>query len=171
MWARNEPLVQLAHWPLSAPGQGARAHDVFLQTKGVVFFSTPHLGTSAVDFVSPLAALLRLSPATLALEPLADRLLEVHNIFGRICANRHIPTKSFSAGAELGSRQAMVPEWSADPRMPFNDHTALSASHAAITKPHSWEDERYSHFTAFISTILADLSIGLDCPWSPHFQA
>lgn len=149
---------------------GDRAHRILLSTVGTVFYSSPHLGTGAVDFTPALAALLRLSPTTVALKPLAERLLEVHDAFGRLCARRGIQSRRFSAAAELGGRQAVVPDWSADPRMPSNEHTALSTSHAAIAKPDDWDDERYSHFTNFLSGILAERGIGLDCPWSPHFQ-
>lgn len=147
----------------------SQAHSVFQYTVGVVFYAVPNLGASVADFGNLLAQVFRIAPAARELAPLTQSLMELNGAFGRLCVQKSIRTRSFSAAEYVG--RPVVPEWSANPQLPTNDHTILSTSHAEITKPENWQDERYSHFTHFLSSLLAERNIGLDCPWSPHYRA
>ena len=137
----------------------AGSEEIITNTKGVVFFSTPHFG-SWIASTSWNIFGQRLHNTIHVLRP-SEYLRELNNFFVQLCKKQDVPVLSFCEAAsttllDLGLvalRAGVVPAESAYPG--FGEFVMLQdRDHIRVCKPMSQKDISYEKVSHFITNIL-----------------
>lgn len=143
------------------------ANDVHLlrplvkQTKGIVFYSVPHKGSSLAAFGRRISYLAYPSIEVRQLTPGSQKLKVLHSSFQELMLEEGIPLLSFAEGQTTRlpfSLQAkIVPEESSDPG--FGEFRVMpQLNHLNICKPNGRDAELYQLTLAFVRDCLAHIT-------------
>jgi pimeloyl-ACP methyl ester carboxylesterase len=138
--------------------------NIWENTIGVVFFSTPHFGSKLTDYGKGYVdVLFRGTHAMTELSPNNNRLKELNDEFPKVVP--HVSTLSLGEaitcfGAPLTHTVTcyqIVEDESANPKFPGEQHkfVKLNYNHRQVCKPTSPEDERYQLVLQFVREQLA----------------
>lgn len=127
--------------------EASRSHNnrylkVLQNTKGVVFFATPHRGSNLAALGSLLKKVFRASYSIATLQPLTEKLMNLNADFGQL----GIPSYSFGESKGLPIVGLIVEEFSAKSGLPNEVYIPVDEDHFSICKPHSKDSQTY-HFT------------------------
>eukprot|EP00026_Physarum_polycephalum_P005103 Phypoly_transcript_05131.p1 GENE.Phypoly_transcript_05131~~Phypoly_transcript_05131.p1 ORF type:complete len:332 (-),score=51.60 Phypoly_transcript_05131:94-1089(-) len=134
-------LVKLALCEASR-SHNSRYEQVLKNTKGVVFFATPHRGSNLAAWGSLLMKVFRASYSISALQPLAEKLLTLNSEFGEL----NIPSYSFGESKKLPMVGLVVEDFSAKSGLSNEVFIPVDEDHFSICKPHTRDAQTY-HFT------------------------
>ena len=127
--------------------EAGRSHNsrylqILTNTKGVVFFATPHRGSSLASWGAVLRKVFRASYSISELQPLTEKLLNLNSDFGEL----NIPSYSFGESKGLTLVGVVVEDFSAKSGLPNEVFIPVDEDHFSICKPHTRESQTY-HFT------------------------
>jgi len=137
--------------------------DIVTNTKGVVFFSTPHHGSWIATASWNLFYIRGLKDFVSILRP-GPYLEELNDFFKSFCKARDIPVLSFSESDQthlMGLsmvKAEVVPAESAYPG--FGDFHVLESDHIQVCKPVSESDPSYKKVETFIEKALEERDAG-----------
>lgn len=120
----------------------SRYMKILHNTKGVVFFATPHKGSNLAQMGDVLKKVFRASYSLEALRPLTKMLLDLNTEFGEL----HIPSYSFGESKGLNLVGIVVEQFSAQSGLEDDVFIPVDEDHFSICKPHSRDSQTY-HFT------------------------
>ena len=131
--------------------------DIVKNTKGVVFYSTPHHGSWLASASWNLLYIRGLKDIVDVLRP-GPYLEELNEFFKTFCKAQHVPVLSFSESTQthlMGPsivKAEIVPAESAYPG--FGEFHMVESDHIGVCKPLSNEDPSYLKVERFIKTAL-----------------
>jgi len=120
----------------------SRYIEIMHNTKGVVFFATPHRGSNLAAWGSVLKQVFRASYSLSELQPLTEKLSTLNSDFGEL----NIPSYSFGESKKLPMVGLVVEDFSAKSGLPNEIFIPVDEDHFSICKPHTREAQTY-HFT------------------------
>lgn len=127
------------------------------RTKGIMFFATPHGGSSIANIASRFQYLIWPTDTIQYLRSNNDERLEINQRFRDIYDHARMPVLS------LYETKRTLVGWvvdkpSSDPGLPRSNPIAISdATHSDIAKPLSRQDERYQHAQMFLTQITGNV--------------
>lgn len=119
-------------------------------TRGIIFFSTPHTGSSVASLVSYLQFLLRTTVAVRELEAHEPRLRELNLWYRNNAADLNIATRVFYETRETKGVM-VVNATSADPGLPAVTPIPVDSNHFDICCPELRNDLRYVQTLKFLN--------------------
>ncbi len=140
-------------------GTDERAKRVLENTRGVVFFATPHKGSNKADFVKMLNGIAlgvgRLTESIDDLKYDASWLQPLDKFYSSRAEGLGIATQSFFEQVEIGNTAVIVDRISAHPGT-SEEPIPVVADHVAICKPATKSDPRYLDVLQFLSSIAGE---------------
>jgi pimeloyl-ACP methyl ester carboxylesterase len=138
--------------------QAEQDHDLVKNTKGVMFFSTPHMGTKVAKMNSTTKFLFFPTTEVCDLEPDSPQLLDLNQNFVHLVEG-HNDMKIVSFGEAfttpmMGIDVTFVPPSSAD--IGLGEFHQIKANHINVCKPDSKESLIYKKFFHLVSDVLED---------------
>jgi pimeloyl-ACP methyl ester carboxylesterase len=109
------------------------------RTKAVVFFSTPHFGSSLADIATYLSFIFRASPAIDDLKQHQPRLRDLNLWFRNNYQSLNLQSRIFYETKETSGFR-VVNEASSDPGIASVSPIPIDADHIGICKPESYDD-------------------------------
>ncbi len=130
-------------------------------TRGVVFYATPHFGATLADVGRYLsyAYAFRPSKELAELQPNRPELYRLNDVLRTQLG--HVRVLSFGEGRSMGvplnkpvAWVVLVPAETANPRV--GEFVLLDADHLTICKPHTRDEPAYSRLVDFINSVIRD---------------
>lgn len=130
------------------------------QTKGIVFYSVPHKGSSLAGIGRRISYLVYPSIEVRQLAPGSQKLRSLHSSFKELMFDEGIPLLSFAEGQStclpFSLQAKIVPEDSSDPG--FGEFYVMTQlNHLNICKPESSNAELYQLTLAFVVDCLSQI--------------
>ena len=123
-------------------------------TQGIIFFSTPHVGSHVVDYLKKMHFILNLSPSTISLNQNSAELRELNIWFREILSHRALHILNFveTRPTKWG---VIVDESSADPGIVGSVPRPIDADHFSICKPESKDNLTFKACLQFTQSLLS----------------
>lgn len=115
-------------------------------TKGVVFYATPHMGSTLATWGNVLSKIFRASHSIYELQPLSEKLLNLNHDFGLL----KIPSYSFGESKKIPVVGVVVEEFSGKSGLDTDVYIPVDEDHFSICKPHSRDAQTYYFTYKFI---------------------
>ncbi|XP_077992162.1 protein SERAC1-like [Glandiceps talaboti] len=126
------------------------------QTRGVVFYSTPHQGSPLAAYSQQAKILLYPSVEVEELSPDSSTLTEQHAKFRDFVKKRKLPCLSFgeteATNIGLGLKLVIVPGSSANPG--FGNYKEIDVNHLNVCKPDNIDSELYQLLICFLDDLI-----------------
>ncbi|XP_070540656.1 protein SERAC1-like isoform X2 [Ptychodera flava] len=126
------------------------------QSRGFIFYSTPHKGSPLAAYSQQTKFLLYPSVEVAELSPDSASLQEQHEKFKAFVKQRKIPCFSFgerdSTNIGLGMKLVIVPDSSANPG--FGNYKQMPVNHLNVCKPDNIDSELYQLLVCFIDELI-----------------
>jgi len=154
-----------------AKSQGVRRWQKIVdQTKGIVFFSTPHAGADLANFADFARMVLRTNEQVNELKAHGSRLRELHGAFLSLVNQQQIICRTYAerqevrAGAKVLGFKIEIPKGilvvdptSAEPNIPGERAIPLDEDHLSICKPVDQQAIAYKSVRAFVQECLDEI--------------
>jgi len=167
-----------------AKSQGVRRwQSIVEQTRGIVFFSTPHSGSDLASFADFARAVLGTNEQLSELQSHSSRLRELHGTFLNLVSQQKIICRTYAErreirpGVEIFGWNVKAPQGilvvdatSNEPNIPGERSIPLDEDHISICKPANQQAPAYKSVRAFVRECLDAIQSATPDPPQPDLS-